>query len=295
MNKRPAFLMPLAILGLWLICGAGNGISSIQAAAGGEVGKNLYLQNCAACHGEKGDGKGPEASRLQIKPRDFTSGSYKFRSTPSGSLPTDQDVFRTISQGVRTTSMLAQLHLSENERWALTAYLKTFSERFKTEKPSVPIAIPAEPGPTRDLISLGKTLYTDAGCAECHGAQGQGNGPSANDLRDDSGNRIEPADLTLKPFKSGSKPEDLYRTINTGLNGTPMASYAAALSQKDQWALVYYILSIATRERPRGMMGLVGEEIEGMRIDMRAAMSGMMGGRGMGGMMEPNLRDRMGR
>jgi cytochrome c oxidase cbb3-type subunit 2 len=294
MNKRPVFLITLAILGLWLIYGAGNGVSSIQAAAGGEVGKNLYLQNCAACHGEKGDGKGPEASRLQIKPRDFTTGSYKFRSTPSGSLPTDQDIFRTISQGVKTTSMLAQLHLSESERWALTAYLKTFSERFKTEKPSAPIAIPAEPGPTQALISLGKSLYTDAGCAECHGVQGRGDGLSGKDLKDESGNRIEPADVTLRPFKSGPNAADLYRTINTGLNGTPMPSYAEALSRKEHWALVYYILSIATRERPRGMMGLVGEEIEGMRIDMQAAMAGMMGGRGMGrpggGMM-----DRMGR
>jgi len=58
-------------------------------------------------------------------------------------------------------------------------------------------------------------------------------------------------------------------------------------------ALVSYILSIATREKPRGMMGLVGEEVEGMRIDMRACNGWMMGGRGMmkrdGGMMNRNM------
>jgi hypothetical protein len=101
----------------------------------------------------------------------------------------------------------------------------------------------------------------------------------------------------LKPFKSGPNPDDLYRTISTGLNGTPMPSYANVLTPEERWGLVFYILSIATRERPRQMMGLIGEEVQGMRIDMRAAMAGMMGGRGMmgtgGGMMDRNMRDMM--
>jgi mono/diheme cytochrome c family protein len=284
------------ILGILLLSDSGNNqFPVVQAAADIELGKKIYLENCAACHGQKGDGKGPEADRLKTKPRDFTTGNYKFRSTPSGSLPLDQDIFRAISRGVRATSMLAQLHLSENERWAVTEYLKTFSNRFKTEKPLKPITIPTVPSPSRDLTTLGKRMYADAGCNQCHGAEGKGNAPSTNELKDESGNPIAPTDLTLKPFKSGPGPEDLYRTISTGLNGTPMPSYVDALPPKEQWALVFYILSIATQERPRGMMGLVGEEVEGMRIDMPAAMAGMMGGRGMmgrgAGMMDKNMRD----
>lgn len=76
-----------------------------------------------------------------------------------------------------------------------------------------------------------------------------------------------------------------------------MPSYAAAFSTNERWALVSYILAIATREKPRGMMGLVGEEVDGMHIDMRAAMAGMMGGRGMmrggGGMMNRDMREKM--
>jgi mono/diheme cytochrome c family protein len=193
--------------------------------------------------------------------------------------------------------MLAQLHLSEKERWAVAEYLKTFSPRFKSEKTPEPIAIPAQPSVNADLITLGKSMYTDAGCAACHGSAGKGDGTSAKELKDDWDEPIVPTDLTVKPFKSGPDPEDLYRTISTGLNGTPMPSYADALTPKERWSLVFYILSIATTERPRAVMGLVGEEVQGMRIDMRAAMAGMMGGRGMmdrgGGTMDRDMRDMM--
>ena len=268
-----------------------------EAQAASRTGETIYLESCAACHGQRGDGKGPEADKLKTKPRDFRGGIYKFRSTPSGSLPLDEDIFRTILRGVRTTSMLAQLHLSETERRAVTEYLKSFSGRFQTEKTADAITIPPVPSANADLITLGKSMYTDAGCIQCHGAEGKGDGTSAKELKDDWDEPIAPTDLTVKPFKSGPDPEDLYRTISTGLNGTPMPSYADALTPKERWSLVFYILSIATRERPRAMMGLVGEEVQGMRIDMRAAMAGMMGGRGMrdrgGGMMDRNMRDMM--
>jgi cytochrome c oxidase cbb3-type subunit 2 len=262
-----------------------------------KIGERVYQENCAACHGQKGDGKGPQADKLKTKPRDFTAGIYKFRSTPSGSLPLDEDIFRTISTGVRGTSMLAQLQLTNEERRAVAQYLKTFSTRFKKQNPGQPISIPARPVENKELIARGKTLYQDAGCASCHGADGTGDGSSAEGLKDSWGFPIRPADLTVKPFKSGSKPEDLYRTLSAGLDGTPMPSYAAVLSADERWALVSYVLSIAVNEKPRGMMGLVGEEVDGMRIDMRAAMAGMMGGRsGMGpggGMMKREMNDMM--
>ncbi|OGP27047.1 MAG: hypothetical protein A2038_01855 [Deltaproteobacteria bacterium GWA2_57_13] len=260
-------------------------------------GEKVYRESCSACHGLGGNGRGQAASTLKTKPRDFTTGIYKFRSTPSGSLPLDQDILRTIAKGVRATSMLPQLHLSEEERRAVVQYIKNFSLRFKERRPEQPISIPPRPPRDKALIALGKTLYKEAGCPSCHGLEGKGDGPSAEGLKDYWGFPIQPADLTLKPFKSGPDPEDLYRTLSTGLDGTPMPSYADSLTPKELWRLVFYILSIATQERPRGMMGLVGEETQGMRVDMRAAMAGMMGGRGMmgrgGGMMDRNMRDMM--
>lgn len=196
--------------------------------------------------------------------------------------------------------MLAQLHLSQAETWAVAQYLKIFSSRFREEKPNQPIVILARPATSQSLIAIGKTMFKEAGCVSCHGSDGKGNDPSTKSLKDHWGYPIQPSDLTRKPFKSGSSPEDLYRTLSTGLDGTPMPSYADLLKPKEVWALAYYVLSIAKdATRGRGMMGmmnLVGEERLGMMIDMPAAMGGMMRGRGMMGRdMQEMMKDRMGR
>ena len=294
MKSRRFFLSLTALLILAL---AGQKRLHAQPGADVRLGEKVYRESCSACHGLGGNGRGQAASALKTKPRDFTTGIYKFRSTPSGSLPIDQDIVRTIARGVRGTAMLPQLHLSQEETWAVTQYIKTFSVRFNEEKPQTPIPVTGRPAKTERLVELGRGLFTEAGCNQCHGEHGKGDGPSARGLRDQWGFPSQPPDLTLKPFKSGQSAEDLYRTINTGLDGTPMPSYRDALTPEQGWSLVYYILSIATGEMPRGMMGLVGEEVEGMRVDMRAAMAGMMGGRGMmgrgGGMMDRDMRDMM--
>src|SRR5438093_4452296 len=188
----------ILLLAVFSILGSAVGSGSpgvVRAAEDIKLSEQIYRENCAACHGEKSDGKGPQADRLKTKPRDFTPGIYKFRSTPSGSLFLDQDIFKTISRGVRGTSMLAQLQLSEQERWAVVRYIKAFSKRFKEGKPGRAVAAPPAPLPNGKLVAVGKSKYEEGGCVQCHGPDGKGNGPSAKDLKDDWGNPISPADL----------------------------------------------------------------------------------------------------
>ena len=78
-----------------------------QQAGDPAQGKVIYEKKCALCHGEKGDGNGPSASLLDPRPRDFTKGKYKIRTSASGRLPTDADLFRIISEGMPGTSMPA--------------------------------------------------------------------------------------------------------------------------------------------------------------------------------------------
>ncbi len=207
-----------------------------------ETGKRVYEENCGVCHGLSGDGQGMAAHMFQPPPRDFREGKYKFRSTPTGSLPLDSDLVRSVKSGVRGTAMIPQDHLSDEEIGAVVQYIKSFSERFSREKPQAPVPIPVPPPKTPTLVASGRTIYKKAGCPECHGEGGKGDGPSARDLR------IKPADLTQRPLKGGATPQDLYRTLMTGLDGTPMPSYKDALEEEEFWALVFFIESLGGRE-----------------------------------------------
>lgn len=210
-----------------------------------ELGRLVFEQNCAICHGVWGDGRGMAAHMLGTQPRDLRSGLFKFRSTPSGSLPTDEDLFETISQGLRGTGMIGQGLLLEGDRRAVVAYVKTFSERFQSDSAQAPIPIPEPPPRTPELIAKGQKLYQKAECFKCHGTTGRGDGPSATDLKDEWGYPSYPSDLT-RPLKRGSSPETIYKTLVTGLNGTPMPSYEGALDDQEFWALSYYVASLNT-------------------------------------------------
>src|SRR5207247_2095034 len=78
-------------------------------------GKEEFEEHCIGCHGVRGDGNGLAATFLFPRPRDFTIGVFKFRSTPSGSLPTDGDLFRTITRGGRWPRMPTWHESAERE------------------------------------------------------------------------------------------------------------------------------------------------------------------------------------
>lgn len=218
-----------------------------------QQGKLLYQKKCALCHGESGDGKGSAADLVDPKPRDFTSGTYKLRSTPSGELPADEDLFRVITRGMPGTAMPSWSHLSEEERWNLVAYVKTFSERFNDEEVSPPLKVGQFPllkgSALKEAVERGKKLFTEAKCWECHGKGGRGNGPASPTLADEWGNKIRPADLTNQwGFRGGNSEEDIFRTISTGLNGTPMPSYSEVFDEKQRRDLTTYVKSLSQRD-----------------------------------------------
>jgi mono/diheme cytochrome c family protein len=239
-----------------------SGASFVQAMkpedtqATREKGKQIYEHACRLCHGVDGKGDGPAGWFLgryeSPRPRDFTGGGFKFRSTPSGELPTDQDLFRVVTQGI-PSNMPSYEGLSEEERWQVIAYIKTFNQSFKKERPTA-LSLPNPPGPPSDAgIENGRQVYLKYGCQNCHGDNGYGDGKEALDgnLKDTYGLTISPGDLTERSsLKGGSSAHAIYRSIMTGLNGTPMPSYADTIggNDNDVWDLVYYILSLS-RER----------------------------------------------
>lgn len=211
-------------------------------------GKALYVRYCIFCHGPFGDGRGESAPFLDPRPRDFTKAVFKCRSTPSGSLPLDSDLYDTISRGVHASGMPSWRPLLRQERVDLVAYIKTFSSAFQEEKPGPPVQIPPEPPSTPQSIQRGEQLFQNMNCWSCHGKDGRGFGPSAATLTDSKGNPITPFDFTSgSRFKCGETDGDMFRVLVTGLDGTPMPSFASAMTADQRWDVVHYIRSLSDR------------------------------------------------
>ncbi len=211
-----------------------------------KLGAQLFDMYCANCHGAEGRGDGPRAAGLQPRPRDLASGMFKFRSTPSGEPPTPQDLFQTISGGLRGTGMLPFADLPEMQRWALVAHVTKLAGTAPGEFDLGPVEIPPQP---KDLskparIARGRQIYTKLGCDKCHGAEGRGDGPSANEQVDAYGVPMAPRDFVIQPLKRGEYIEDVYRTIVTGLDGTPMPGYLESASSEEIWDLIAFVRSL---------------------------------------------------
>ncbi len=206
-------------------------------------GRNIYLHMCVYCHGRDGNGGGTATDYLYPWPRDFRKGIFKFRSTPTGTLPRDEDLYRTIIRGVPGTSMPAWGDaLSPQDTWALVNLIKSFSDRFRSEAPGDSLKVKPAPS-SQALISKGKQLFVKHKCVDCHGASGRGDGRLAESLMDAWKHAVFVHDITNPNYyKAGHEAKDIFRTISTGLDGTPMGSYAH-LPEEDRWALVHYVRS----------------------------------------------------
>jgi len=200
-----------------------------KAPGASEVGKGLYEDKCAHCHGKEGAGDGSAAENLLPRPRDFTKGLYKIRSTENGQLPTDQDLFDIISNGMPGSSMPGwDGVLSTDERWQLVAHIKTFYEDFEDASPRL-INLSGKVTYSEDSVAKGRELYKQLECNACHGEFGRGDGTSAPDLTDDWGFRTWPADLWQKwNFRGGAATEDIFKRFIGGIAGSPMPSFVSS-------------------------------------------------------------------
>ena len=166
-----------------LVQSARLGAQDVGTQAQRDSGKELYGKYCVQCHGDKGDGEGYAAPHLRPRPRNFTSGKFKVRTTPNGALPTHQDLVNIIRRGMPYTSMPAWPTLSDQEVADLAYFVTTFAADFASaENTPKPVSFPSAPKATKASIELGKKLYEDNGCVKCHGTLGRGDGPSAPTL-----------------------------------------------------------------------------------------------------------------
>jgi DMSO reductase family type II enzyme heme b subunit len=211
------------------------------------AGKENYQKYCAQCHGTEGDGDGIATPFFDPPPRDFTSATYKIRSTESGELPTDADLKNIILEGMPYTGMPGWPQFDDEELMELVFYIKTFAEDFADpDAIMAALEIPEAPPFSLESAESGKSVYEENKCMECHGLYGRSDGEKATTLTTDEGDAIRPADLTKRwTFRGGSTREDIYRTFTTGMDGTPMPSYADFIEEEARWQLVDYVYSLS--------------------------------------------------
>lgn len=203
-----------------------------------------FERYCASCHGRDGDGRGPSARHFVARATNFRPGVYKCRSTASGALPTDEDLRRSIVHGLAGSGMPPFNTLGPPQIGDLVATLKYFSPRFARDPQGSAVTVPPEPANDAPSVARGAEVFDRLKCANCHGWRGEG-GPGAANLRNDDGTPAEVTDFTRPDsLRCGDSPERLYLTLMTGLDGTPMASYAETVMGTDAWDLVHYVLSL---------------------------------------------------
>ena len=194
-------------------------------------GSTIFARACAACHGRSGRGDGPAAADLDPLPRDLASRQFRFRTTPSGEAPHAEDLARTIRRGLPGTWMPAFGSVfSASEIDDLVGFIDSLrAEDSLPDAPPEPLPIPSIPPPGPSTLDEGRAVYLLSGCWRCHGLDGSGRGPSSRGLTDENDRPIGTTDFRYDPFKGGQEPEDIARTLLTGLNGAPMPSYGEAM------------------------------------------------------------------
>ena len=267
MKKRLYVISLIAVIAIftYLIFFGSKGVSITGKSAAPDA--KLFTSYCMPCHGEAGKGDGQLAYLLYPKPRNFTKGVFKLRSTPTGQVPTDADLEGTIRNGMPGTAMPSFYFLNGDQIKLLTGYVKQLSQEcsepgkpcrnFFADQNPQPIPVPDLLPRSDSLLERGKSAYSQLGCVQCHGESGKGDGVSAAELKDDWGYPIKVRDFTQGVYVGGGEPKDLYVRFLAGLNGTPMPSYADTikyLGQTDQerqeivWGLIHYVKNLETEQ-----------------------------------------------
>lgn len=237
-----------------------------------ERGLALFQQHCSVCHGPYGRGNGSATLQWYAGnyPRNFWYGKFKSRSTEYGRVPSDSDLFRTLTRGVYASTMPTFRHLSAQDRWSLVQFIKTLANYYddyeqtvvnlfdpqSDPRPSPALDVGAEPPVTLESVTRGRILFIEQGCVSCHQGEkpkpvGLARWEGNFDWYDEMNRPIQHSrDLTTGVFRAGAAASDIFRIISGGPNIGPMPNYQN-LSTEERWALVHYVRSIYRPDYPQ--------------------------------------------
>jgi cbb3-type cytochrome oxidase cytochrome c subunit/mono/diheme cytochrome c family protein len=191
-----------------------GGVPVLPADGDWDRGKALYAAKCAACHGETLAGDGPGTEALRPRATNLAAHSYA-----------QERLVQVLWNGVAGTAMPAWRDLPLAELAALVRYVN--DPRVLGFLRHDGIRLDAE------VLVQGKHVY-DANCAQCHGADGVGDGPAARLLP------IAPTNFRLQRLWGTLE----MRILESGIDGTSMAAWGTRLSAGEMTAVSGYIVQL---------------------------------------------------
>lgn len=251
MNRFLLFCAPIVFAAIFVLPQ-----NAVAMTASVEDGKKIYDIHCFQCHGFEGKGDGSAATYLVRRPRDFTDGLYKLKTSPPKiSRVRDEDIYHAISNGMSSTGMPPWKNiLSEQEMWNLVAYLKSLTDLFDDTENPPPLDLSGKIDYSEESVLRGEMAYRELKCPECHGPLGEG--PATKKLKDDYGQRIWARDLTRPwTFIGPYAPQAMYARITNGIPLTPMPAHILPVFKEKmegmRWDVVNYIIMLADKAEKR--------------------------------------------
>lgn len=241
-----------------------SGAPAVSARPMPDRGEELFAMHCALCHGDTGDGGGKFAYLMNPRPRNLQQGNFKL-STTQNKIPSDEDLFRTISNGMPGSAMPPWGHLPQSDIAALIDLVRQIHAEAtraalggwvedgtigQDELPGVladqttagdALVVPPEPPFDEIRWFRGRRLYLE-NCASCHGVDGE---PVAEEVKFDAeGYPVPPRSFVNGIFKGGSQGHQLYARIWKGMKGTPMPASEGVYSGDEMWDIIHYVQSL---------------------------------------------------
>lgn len=176
-----------------------------------ERGRALYQTHCASCHGADMLGDGPGGAGLTIKPTALAERWYR-----------TERLLEAMWHGVPGTAMPAWRDLPLADIEALIVYVQQPTSILRED--------PVGEAPAPDAAERGARLYA-ASCAQCHGSEGRGDGPSANALK------RAPTNFTVQKLSF----DGVLAVLEQGIPGSMMAPWASRFSPEDRAALAHHV------------------------------------------------------